>query len=181
MIALKETNTAFIQELLLPFHELLGKELDAYQNHLFRLLQFCFAQHDFTKIEKEQLHIAAAFHDLGIWTAKTFDYLDPSIALATDYLQKKGQEDWQRTIELIIQYHHKFTPYTGQERQLVEMFRRADLIDISFGRLRFGVHKPFIKAVYNTYPLEGFHQHLWRLTQQHFKKSPLNPFPMLKW
>jgi hypothetical protein len=41
------------------------------------------------------LVIAACFHDLGIWTDHTFDYLSPSAGLARDYLQRYGLSAWQ--------------------------------------------------------------------------------------
>lgn len=57
---------------------LLGKDFDAYRNHTYRLVNFCAAQlqHDEQALEKMQ--VAAAFLDLGIWSARTFDYLPPS-------------------------------------------------------------------------------------------------------
>ena len=35
--------------------------------------------------------IAAAFHDIGIWTAGTFDYLEPSVRVAAAYLTGTGR------------------------------------------------------------------------------------------
>ncbi len=46
--------------------------------------------------------VAAVFHDLGIWTNGTFDYLAPSIALARDYLVASAREDWTDEIEEMI-------------------------------------------------------------------------------
>ena len=42
------------------------------------MVNFCIAFVGRSDIEK--IAVAAAFHDLGIWTNKTFDYIPPSIA-----------------------------------------------------------------------------------------------------
>ena len=34
-----------------------------------------------------KIAVAAVFHDIGIWSNKTFDYLEPSVALAREYLK----------------------------------------------------------------------------------------------
>jgi hypothetical protein len=38
--------------------------------------------HDQDRVDLEKIAVAAVFHDLGIWTNKTFDYIAPSVALA---------------------------------------------------------------------------------------------------
>ena len=40
--------------------------------------------------EKERIVIAGCFHDIGIWTGPSYDYLPPSIAAARAYLDKAG-------------------------------------------------------------------------------------------
>jgi putative acetyltransferase len=59
--------------------EALGHDLPAYENHVVRVLRFVAALGGELS---EPLVVAAAFHDLGIWTARTFDYLEPSVELA---------------------------------------------------------------------------------------------------
>jgi hypothetical protein len=48
----------------------LGRDFTAYRNHAYRVANFCLAPDRAMQIEK--VAIAAAFHDLGIWTAATF-------------------------------------------------------------------------------------------------------------
>ena len=57
--------------------------------------------------EIEKVAIAAAFHDLGIWTDRTFDYLTPSAALARAYLAGSGRSEWIPEITETIFSHHK--------------------------------------------------------------------------
>jgi hypothetical protein len=46
------------------------------------------------RVHLEKLAAAAVFHDLGILTNKTFDYIVPSIALAREYLAARGRAAW---------------------------------------------------------------------------------------
>jgi hypothetical protein len=82
---------------------LLGKEFDAYRNHTYRLVNFCAAQLAARDDEAQQkIQIAAAFHDLGIWSAHTFDYLPPSNALAQAWLSANGKQAWSDDIAGMI-------------------------------------------------------------------------------
>ena len=60
----------------------LGADFTAYRNHTYRVVNFCAALAPCADDALEKVALAAAFHDLGIWTAHTFDYLQPSIELA---------------------------------------------------------------------------------------------------
>ena len=64
----------------------LGGDFTAYRNHAYRVVNFCAALAPCADAALEKIALAAAFHDLGIWTARTFDYLAPSIELACDHL-----------------------------------------------------------------------------------------------
>ena len=61
----------------------LGRDFDGYRNHAYRVANLCLAQSPPSALDVEKIAIAAAFHDLGIWTDRTFDYLEPSVRLAT--------------------------------------------------------------------------------------------------
>jgi len=85
--------------------------------------------------------IAAAFHDLGIWTDATFDYLKPSVGLAVAHLRDTDRESWIPEVSEMILEHHKLSPYRRDPHSLVEPFRRADWVDVSRGLLRFGLSR----------------------------------------
>ena len=102
-----------------------------YRNHVYRVVNLCVAMAGRNELEK--IAVAAVFHDLGIWTNRTFDYIAPSIALAHDYLVAHAREDWTAEIEGMIADHHKITPSTADPDSLVEAFRRADWIDVTRG------------------------------------------------
>ena len=64
----------------------LGDDFTAYRNHAYRVVNLCVALAPCGDAALEKVALAAAFHDLGIWTARTFDYLAPSIDLACAHL-----------------------------------------------------------------------------------------------
>src|SRR5215471_296450 len=96
--------------------------------------------------------VAAAFHDLGIWPDKTFDYLPPSIRLANAYLKGTGRSDWAPEITEMMLQHHKLTPLRDGRCPLVEPFRRADLVDLSNGLVSFVLPRRFPKEVFAHWP-----------------------------
>ena len=131
-------------------------------------------------VEVEKVAVAAVFHDLGIWTNKTFDYIAPSEALARQYLAAQGRAHWIAEIETMIEDHHKITPSTASPGSLVEPFRRADWIDVTRGLRTFGVPRPFIESVFAMWPSAGFHWRLVKLTLERLRTHPLTPLPMVK-
>jgi len=81
----------------------------------------------------------------------------------------------------IILWHHKLRHYKGQFASTVERFRRADLIDVSLGTIRFGVPRTYVRAVKQSFPNAGFHKRLILLTGRQLLRNPLNPLPMICW
>ena len=63
-----------------------------------------------TPTQLQKMAIAAAFHDMGIWTDGTFDYLQPSIGLAGEHLARSGRPEWTPEITAMILEHHKISP-----------------------------------------------------------------------
>src|SRR5262249_29682670 len=142
----------------------LGHDFTAYRNHVYRVVNLCVAFAGDTPIELEKIAVGAVFHDLGIWTNHTFDYLDPSIALARDYLARRGMAAWTPEIEAMIADHHKVTMSRAHPECLVEPFRRADWTDVTLGWRRFGLSRTLVADVAATWPDAGFHRRLVELT-----------------
>ena len=173
------TSAPTIDEVLTNHASDLRHDFTGYRNHVYRVVNLCAAiVGDRREIQK--VAVAAAFHDLGIWTNQTFDYIPPSLALAREYLAARGQTDWIAEIERMIADHHKITPSTASPRSLVEPFRRADWIDVTRGLRTFGVPRPFIASVLARWPSAGFHWRLVKLTIERLRTHPLTPLPMVK-
>ena len=175
------TSLPTVEEVLDDHASELGHDLIAYRNHVYRVVNLCLAIVGDKRVELEKIAVAAVFHDLGIWTNHTFDYIAPSVTIAREHLAARGMADWIPEIEAMIVDHHKVTPSRADPQSLVESFRRADWIDVTRGLRRFGLPLRFIAAVGARWPSAGFHRRLVELTIDRFFKHPLRPLPMVKW
>jgi hypothetical protein len=175
------TSLPTVEEVLDIHASELGHDLIAYRNHVYRVVNLCLAIVGYSRVELEKIAVAAVFHDLGIWTNDTFDYIAPSVAIARKHLAARGMAEWIPGIEAMIVDHHKVTRSRANPQSLVESFRRADWVDVSRGVRRFGLPRTFIAAVAATWPSAGFHRRLVQLTIDRFWKHPLTPLPMVKW
>ena len=174
------TQFGVLDEILSAHAGALGDDFVPYQNHVYRVVNLCVRLHSAGGDELRRLAIVAAFHDLGIWTAGTFDYLGPSMALAKTYLTRSGQREWVAEVNEVIFEHHKILPYRGAAQPLVESFRKADWIDVTRGLLTFGIPRPFIAELYQAWPSKGFHRRLVQLAAQRFRSNPWSPLPMVR-
>ena len=175
------TSFPLVDDILVAFAGPLGGDLRAYRNHVYRVLNYQLLLAPESSDNADLLLIAAAFHDLGIWTDGTFDYLEPSKLLARNYLVAKGLAHFWPEVEAIIHHHHKLTPYRETFSSTVESFRRADLVDVSLGIIRFGVSSAWVCAVKKGFPNAGFHRRLVALACRQFLTSPLHLLPMVRW
>lgn len=119
----------------------------AYKAHVYRVVNFVRALVPLGPDCDDKLAIAAAFHDLAAFD--TLDYLVPSIKAQDAWLRDTGRENWSDELALIVAQHHRLSRY-GPIRPhalLVEAFRRADLVDVSQGLIRFGIPKSYVKEV----------------------------------
>ena len=152
-----------------------------YRNHCMRVFHFTRALAPEVPDRDRKIAIAAYFHDLGIWTADTLDYLAPSMALARAHLREYGPASWIAEIDAMISEHHKITPFRDPDFPLVEPFRLADRADVSCGLWRSGLDADFVRAVQDAYPDAGFHRRLLQLGARRLREAPWDPLPMLKW
>ena len=145
------------------------------------MFNFCLALHPASDEEKTKLAIAACFHDIGLWSDRTVDYIAPSIEQAKHYLRDSSHEDWSEEIALMIEWHHKIRPYRNERFPLVEVFRKGDLVDFSLGFFKCGLPKDFVQAVKEAIPNSGFHRFLMKGAKDWFKRHPLSPPPFMRW
>lgn len=124
---------------------------DAYKAHVYRVVNYARALTPDHDDRDDKLAIAAAFHDLAAFD--TLDYLVPSIEAQDAWLQQTGREAWSDELALVVAQHHRLTKY-GASRPyalLVEAVRRADLIDVSQGLIRFGLPASYVNEVRATF------------------------------
>jgi len=176
-----EASLPLLEEILGRWDKELGKDGPGYKHHVYRIVHFCLALRECNAEDREKIVIAGCFHDLGIWASGTIDYLPPSIALAKAYLAQTGRKAWTNEIELMIDMHHKLRQYRNDRYPLVELFRRADLVDVSLGLLKWGLPGNYVKNVKARFPNAGFHKRLTQLAGLCFARHPLSPPPFMKW
>jgi hypothetical protein len=176
-----EERIPLLEEILEEWRKEIGKDYQGYRNHVYRVVHFCSALHPCNEEEREKIIIAGCFHDLGIWTNNTFNYLEPSMELAKNYVKKERNASWLGEIDRMIYFHHKIRRLKDIHCPLVELFRKADLVDVSLGVIRFGLSKEQVRKIKRGFPNSGFHKRLLQLTLSEFKRNPLKPLPVMKW
>ena len=176
------TEIAIVEEVLAEHAAAIGGDLAGYRNHVYRVAHLAAvlgaAGEDAPQLEK--IAIAAVFHDLGIWTERTFDYLGPSIARARAYLLGSGREAFVAEVEAMIGEHHKLTASRADPSWLVEPFRRADWADVSLGLCRFGLSRELLREIGARWPSAGFHRRLAQLGAKRLLTHPWSPLPMFR-
>lgn len=169
-----------LDEVLEAHAAALGGDFTAYRNHAYRVANLCVALSPGGAAQLEKIATAAAFHDLGIWTDHTFDYLRSSVSLARAHLARAGREEWAPEVAEMILQHHKLSTYKGHSHTLVEPLRRADWVDVSKGLFTFGLPRALVREVFSTWPNAGFHKRLVRLELTRLRTHPLSPLPMVR-
>lgn len=176
-----ETHNEQIEDILRAWQDRIGQDYAGYRGHVYRMFNFCLALHTASEQEKTKLAIAACFHDIGLWSEGTADYLPPSIEQAKRYLQETGNEVWSEEISAMIEWHHKIRRFRDDRFPLVEVFRKGDLVDFSLGLFKCGLPKDLVDEVKATIPNAGFHRFLWQGAKAWFAAHPFRPPPFIKW
>ena len=163
-----------LEETLATWSEALGAARDGYGHHAYRVFNYARRLLG-TDVRDDTLATASAFHDLGIWSDNTFDYLPPSIQRARDYVEAHGGD--ANAIASLIDNHHSLTRAADDA---VEAFRKADLIDVSAGLAPSPIPKEFIRELIAAFPYSGFQGILVKTALAWFIRHPLNPMPMMR-
>lgn len=176
-----QADTKNIDDILEPWKKVIGVDYEGYRNHVVRMATFALMLQSCSSEDQNKIEIAACFHDIGIWTDNTLDYLSPSVPPALRYLDENRLSNWGPEISEMILEHHKIRKIKNGISPLVEIFRKGDLVDFSKGMVRFGLPRKAVKDIMQEYPNAGFHRMLMKQTARWFIKHPFNPLPMMKW
>jgi hypothetical protein len=168
---------AVIEDLMQYFRTDIGADFEKYRNHVYRVFLNCSLQ-DSNAGNIEKYAIAAVFHDIGIWTDHTIDYLPPSIDQLRRYLAENGKDSLADEIATMIYWHHKISRYHGKFEIVTEVFRRADWADVTFGIIAFDINAKESYYFRKMLPNKGFHAFLIKKLVLNFLKNPLKPLPM---
>jgi hypothetical protein len=176
-----ESRNDLLEDILAPWAQALGGDGEGYKNHCYRVIHFTQALHPCSAQDKHKLVIAAAHHDIGIWSDHTVDYLPPSRVQVLRYLRTKGLSAWAEEVGLMVDEHHKISRFKDARFPLVDAFRRGDLVDFSMGWMRQGLPRSLIHDVQVAFPNAGFHKMLMKSAGQWFRQHPFSPPPFIKW
>ena len=127
-------------------------------------------------VDREVLLVAALLHDIGLYpdASKKGVYTADGAVFARELLA--GREDWPAVrLDLLadaIERHHELRRQWDRGDE-VELVRRADLIEVSAGPIRFGVSRDFFKQQLEEYPRSGFYREVGRLLGHALVERPL--------
>jgi hypothetical protein len=152
----------------------LGSAQGAYRGHAFRVFNIA---RQLGVPRSDELALASAFHDLGIWSDKTFDYLEPSIARAETYMRARTPGLSTALVSALIANHHKLRRI--RDWDAVEGFRRADLVDVTRGWFRAGLDGAFFTELVAAFPYGDFHRTLVHTALAWWVRHPLRPVPVV--
>ena len=169
-----------VEEVLDAFAAELAGDRVAYRGHVYRVFHFCRALGGVGDGRDDAIALAAAFHDLGIWSDRTVDYLPPSARRLRAHLAERGQSALADELARMVELHHKLTPCRGEGDVLVEAFRRSDLVDLSFGFLRFGMPADYVREIQAVFPNAGFQWRVVQVVGGWALRHPLRPLPMMR-
>jgi predicted hydrolase (HD superfamily) len=109
------------------------------------------------KVDREVLLIAGLLHDVGLYDAASHGgvYVKEGAEFTAEILRKQDwDEDRIRLCFDAIERHHELRSQWDRGDE-VELIRRADLVDISDGLIRFGLSREWLKDLFHSVPRKG--------------------------
>ena len=133
-------------------------------------------------IDGELLTVAAILHDIGLYPSASRGgvYTADGAQLARELLPAYGwdPERIERCAEAIDRHHEVRSQLSrGAE---VEALRRADLVDVSGGLIRFGIDRQWLRALNRSVPRAGLGGELAKEVGRALRERPLT-LPQIFW
>ncbi len=176
------TDLPVLDELLDPHREALGIGYWGYRAHCYRMVNWARFVTAPTPHREEKLAIMTVLHDLPFFVTGDLDYLGTACELATDHLKEIDRVDWTDEMHLMINNHHKVRSYVGPYAPLVEACRKADWIDVTFTKLRFGIPRPLVVEVRARFPMNEAYKAVAIPNIAKYASTHLSrPLPMMRW
>jgi HD superfamily phosphohydrolase len=127
-----------------------------------------------TGLDREIALCASLLHDVGLYPCASHGapYVVDSRRYAEEMLRARGWPAPRLDACLdAIEYHHDLRAqwHRGPE---AELLRRADMIEISGGLLRFGLPRDEVRAIFQQVPRAGFYQEIARLVGRALRERP---------
>jgi hypothetical protein len=126
-------------------------------------------------VDSEVLLVAGFLHDLGLYDSVSRGgvYVEDGAEFASELVERHG---WSPDrIELCanaIERHHELRSQWGAGTE-VEVTRRADLVDVSGGVVRFGLPRGWLNDLFAAVSRDGTYAEIARLVGHALRERPL--------
>jgi predicted hydrolase (HD superfamily) len=109
------------------------------------------------EIDREVLLIAGLLHDVGLYDEASQGgvYVLEGAEFTAELLRQQGwEEDRVRLCFDAVERHHELRSQWERGAE-VELIRRADLVDVSAGLVRFGLSREWLRDLFKSISREG--------------------------
>jgi HD domain len=132
------------------------------------------------KVDREVLLIAGLLHDVGLYDAASHGgvYVKEGAEFTAELLRAQGWDEVR--IHLCfdaIERHHELRTQWDRGDE-VELIRRADLVDVSNGLVRFGLSREWIRDLFKSVSRQGTYRTIGYEVARVLRHRPLT-FPQI--
>jgi predicted hydrolase (HD superfamily) len=109
------------------------------------------------KVDREVLLIAGLLHDIGLYDEASHGgvYVREGAEFTAELLRSQGWDEGRiRLCFDAIERHHELRPQWNRGDE-VELIRRADLVDLTSGLVRFGLSREWLRDLFKSVPRDG--------------------------
>jgi HD domain-containing protein len=165
-------------EALAALRSATGLENGAMERHCLRTLRIAeaIAEQRGWPIDLEVLVVASLLHDIGLYREVSTKgvYVEEGAIFAGEMLGRHGwDEDRRRRCMDAIERHHE-TRNQLERGGEVEALRRADLTEVTLGRVRHGLSKDWMDRLRKEVPTDGLVSELAREVGRNLLTRPLS-------
>lgn len=127
------------------------------------------------EVDREVLFVACMLHDVGLYdtAARGGAYVLDGAEFTDSMLTELGWDEERRRLCFdAIERHHEVRPQWKHGTE-VELVRRADLIDLTRGLIRFRLRREWVKDLFGLVPRDGVYSEVSREVAKAARERPL--------
>jgi hypothetical protein len=127
------------------------------------------------EVEREVLLIAGLLHDIGLYDEASHGgvYVLEGAEFTAELLRRQGwDEERIRLCFDAVERHHELRSQWDRGAE-VELIRRADLIDVSAGLVRFGLSREWLRDLFDSVSRNGTYRTIGREVAGVLRHRPL--------
>jgi predicted hydrolase (HD superfamily) len=127
------------------------------------------------KVDREVLLVAGLLHDIGLYDEASHGgvYVTEGARFTADLLGEQGwSEERIRLCFDAIERHHELRSQWERGTE-VELIRRADLVDLTSGLVRFDLSREWLRDLFRSVPRDGTYPTIGREVGRQLIHQPL--------